>query len=168
MAELTVKERCQPCLLDRLTDDDPQARAESRDRRVVSPAAFRRAVLRDIAWLLNTATRLKDEEMADLEQVDSSTLNYGVPDRCGQTGSGIDAHAVERTIAEAIKRFEPRIQPNTLRVKVNIDREHMGVRALQLSIEGQMWSQPMPEHLYMKTELDLQTGTIALEDRGNG
>ncbi len=168
MAELTVKERCQPCLLDRLTDDDPQARQESRDRRVVSPAAFRRAVLRDIAWLLNTATRIPEDELSELKHVDSSTLNYGVPDLCGQSGAGVDVHAVERSIAEAIRRFEPRIEPSTLRVKVSLDREQMGLRALQLSIEGQMWAQPMPEHLYMKTELDLQTGSVTLEDRGNG
>ena len=168
MAELTVKERCQPCLLDRLTDDERQSGQESRDRRVISPAHFRKAVLRDIAWLLNTPTHLKGADLEDAPQVASSTLHYGVPDRCGQTGTGVDPHAVERLIAEAIKRFEPRIQPNSLRVKVNLDREQMGLRALQLAIEGQMWSQPMPEHLYMKTELDLQTGKIALEDRANG
>ncbi|MHC4750853.1 MAG: type VI secretion system baseplate subunit TssE, partial [Planctomycetota bacterium] len=36
MAELTPMDRLQPCLLDRLTDDEPDVQKESRDQRVVS------------------------------------------------------------------------------------------------------------------------------------
>ena len=36
MAELTPKERLQPSLLDRLTDDEPEQQQESRDKRVLS------------------------------------------------------------------------------------------------------------------------------------
>ncbi|HJX53099.1 MAG TPA: type VI secretion system baseplate subunit TssE, partial [Polyangia bacterium] len=38
MAELTPKERLQPSLLDRLTDDDPGRATEPRESRVLSPA----------------------------------------------------------------------------------------------------------------------------------
>ena len=43
MAELTSKERLQPSLLDRLTDEDSAARQESRDKRVLSMRGLRRA-----------------------------------------------------------------------------------------------------------------------------
>ena len=54
MAELTPGERLQPSLLDRLTDDSPQSKKESRDQRVLSVRRLRACVLRDLAWLLNT------------------------------------------------------------------------------------------------------------------
>ena len=54
MAELTVKERLQPSLLDRLTDDEPDKNVESRDRRVISLERLRECVMRDLGWLLNT------------------------------------------------------------------------------------------------------------------
>jgi type VI secretion system protein ImpF len=54
LPELTHKERLQPSLLDRLTDDEPDKQVESREQRVFSLARLREAVLRDVAWLLNT------------------------------------------------------------------------------------------------------------------
>ncbi|HWW69922.1 MAG TPA: type VI secretion system baseplate subunit TssE, partial [Duganella sp.] len=54
MAELTSRDRLQPSLLDRLSDDDSQARLESREQRVLSMRGLRKAVLRDLGWLLNT------------------------------------------------------------------------------------------------------------------
>ena len=54
MAELSPKERLQPSLLDRLTDDEPDEQEESRDRRVLSMSQLRQSVLRDVGWLLNT------------------------------------------------------------------------------------------------------------------
>jgi len=41
MAELTPKERLQPSLLDRLTDEEPDRRQESRDKRILSPAKLK-------------------------------------------------------------------------------------------------------------------------------
>ncbi len=57
MAELTPLEKLQPCLLDRLTDDDPKNGEESRAQRVVSLSRYKRGVLRDLEWLFNTDAR---------------------------------------------------------------------------------------------------------------
>ena len=54
MAELTPIEKLQPCLLDRLTDDEPGNQKESRLQRVVSPQKYRAGVLRDVEWLFNS------------------------------------------------------------------------------------------------------------------
>ncbi len=86
MAELTQKERLQPSLLDRLTDDSPTERRESRDKHVISPSRLRECVRRDLTWLLNTSN------LAALENLDSGlpapsqaglVLNYGMPDLAG-------------------------------------------------------------------------------------
>ena len=53
MAELTPMDRLQPCLLDRLTDDEPEVSREGRDKRIVSLQRYKSAVLRDIEMLLN-------------------------------------------------------------------------------------------------------------------
>jgi len=51
MADLIPRERLQPSLLDRLTDNSPQATVESRDERVMSSRQLRKSVLRDLEWL---------------------------------------------------------------------------------------------------------------------
>ena len=43
MAVVDIRNRLQPALLDRLTDDDPQAREETEDHRVMSKAQLRQA-----------------------------------------------------------------------------------------------------------------------------
>jgi type VI secretion system protein ImpF len=53
MAELFQKERLQPSLLDRLADDEPYKKTESRDQRVLSFHKLKQFVLRDLQWLLS-------------------------------------------------------------------------------------------------------------------
>ncbi len=168
MAELSPRERRQPCLLDRLTDDEPQNRQESRDRRVIGNQQFRRGVLRDLTWLLNSATRMDPESVAEFPEAGRSVLNFGIPDLCGLTTSSVEPVQVERMIRQAIERFEPRILPRTLKVRAAADSESMGPNAVRFEITGDLWAQPMPEHLYVKTEIDLETGQCAVEDRAHG
>jgi type VI secretion system protein ImpF len=164
MAELTPSERLQPCLLDRLTDDDPARPTESRDRRVFTTRQLREAVLRDLSWLLNTAQRMGTEESESNPDVYSSVLNYGVPDLTGMTTGGLDLVTLEKTIARAIRAFEPRIMPETLRVTAALDEKSMSGKALVFEVRGDLWAQPVPEPLYLKTEVDLETGQYAVED----
>ena len=69
MAELTQQERLQPSLLDRLTDDEPEKKQESREKRVVSLRRLREGVLRDLAWLLNTSNLAVLEDLDRLSRM---------------------------------------------------------------------------------------------------
>jgi len=35
---------------------------------------------------------------------------------------------------------------------------------IRFEIEAQMWSQPYPEHLHLRTELDLEAGEVRVSD----
>ncbi len=167
MAELTPTERLQPCLLDRLTDDEPQTQQEGRDRRVVSLRRYRAAVLRDVAWLLNCSARFGAEELAEFPEVQRSVLNFGTRDLCGVTVSGADLVELERELLRAIRCFEPRILPGSLSVKLAVGSagEH---NAVAFTVAGHLWAQPIPEELYIKTEFDLETGQCELEGGSGG
>lgn len=87
MAELSPQERLQPALLDRLIDEEPHKKVEPRENRVLSKAALRRAVLRDLAWLFN-ATRLEqDAEFVAFPEAEKSVINFGLPALAGETAS---------------------------------------------------------------------------------
>ena len=60
MADLTSIDRLQPCLLDRLFDDDPRSRSETKQEKVISVKRFREGVKRDIEWLLNSKSKFYD------------------------------------------------------------------------------------------------------------
>lgn len=164
MAELTPQERLQPSLLDRLTDKAPDTSSESRDRRVLSMRLLRQAVLRDLAWLLNTGHLETTQDLDAYPQVRDSVLNYGMPDITGMSASSADTAALERSVKDAIIKFEPRISQDSLRVSITRDESTMGRNAMVYTIEGQLWAEPTPINLYLKTEVDLETGNVDVTD----
>ncbi|RUL77717.1 type VI secretion system baseplate subunit TssE [Dyella choica] len=164
MAELTTQERLQPSLLDRLADDEPARAEESREKRVISAMRLRDCVARDISWLLNCVNLGADDQLADYPEVARSVVNFGIPDLTGVAVAGVDAKALQRQIREAILAFEPRLTSTTLRVIVNSDLKRMDRQSLTFNIESEMWAQPIPLNLYLKTEVDLETGKFNVSE----
>jgi type VI secretion system protein ImpF len=164
MAELAPRERLQPSLLDRLTDDEPDRQVEARERRVMSMRSLRDGVLRDLAWLLNTTNLLSVSARLQLQRLPhlaSSVLNYGMPDMSGASLAGMNTGDLERSIRQAIWDFEPRLIRSSVQVKaVPAD----SITKITFEIEADMWAQPYPERLYIKTELDLDQAHISLSE----
>ncbi len=163
MADLVPSERLQPCLLDRLTDESPHTRKEGRDQRVVSMRAYRTAVLRDLVWLLNTSNLSSIEDVSEYEEVERSVVNFGMPDLCGKTASGLDPADVEERLVRVIKDFEPRILPHTVSIRSVVTPDASGGASVAFEVEGELWAYPMSEALYIKTELDLETGDFVVK-----
>ncbi len=162
MAELAPRERLQPSLLDRLTDDEPDKTVESRERRVMSVRSLREGVLRDLAWLLNTTNLFSVSERYGLPHVATSVINFGMPDLSGTSIAGRNMADLERTIRQAIWDYEPRLIRSSVMVRVVTDSE--SVNKIMFEIEADMWAQPYPERLYLKSELDLDLASIKLSE----
>ncbi len=166
MAELTPGERLQPSLLDRLTDEEPDRNQESRDRRVLSVRRLRECVLRDLAWLFNAGNQNSAGDFAEYPEVARSTVNYGLPDLAGICASGINVPELERLIRQAVWDFEPRILRNSLKVRMHLHGEEMSRNALTFELEGELWAQPVPLHLFLRTQIDLETGHVKVVEGG--
>ncbi len=164
MAELTHKERLLPSLLDRLTDDRPSVREESRHHRAGSISNLRSSVLRDLEWLLNTVNLESVVSLEACPEVRDTVLNYGMPGLSGNTINTADRNAIRKLIKDAIATFEPRILKNTLRVSLIEDAELLNPHAIAFQIEGTMWGRPMPEALFLRTELDLELGDVKVTE----
>jgi type VI secretion system protein ImpF len=164
MADLTPKERLQPSLLDRLTDDAPQEREESREQRVLSPRKLKLCVIRDLEWLLNCCDLASVQDLDAYPQVQSSVLNFGMPDLAGRNLSGLDVLTLERLLRQAILRYEPRILRQGLSIRAVVDADQMTPNAIRFDIEGELWGNPMPQRLYLKTDVDLENGEIRISE----
>jgi len=158
VTEIATRDRLQPSLLDRLTDDDPSNPKESADKRVLSLTQLKASVLRDLAWLLNT-TSLLDADATLHTPAGTSVVNFGLPALAGNSASNVDVSALETLIHQAIATFEPRILRHTLRVRARATAE-MNHNALSFEIEGDLWAQPVPLRLMLQTDLDLETGHV--------
>ena len=169
MVELTPQERLQPALLDRLTDERPDLTSEPIEGRVLTKSQLRAAVLRDLTWLLNTVRLSALQEIDTFPQVEDSVVNFGMPAFSGETASALDITDLERAIREAITRFEPRLLADTLRVEAISDSRMMDWHnVVSIQITGQLWAQPVPLELILRTEIDLETGQIELSEVRNG
>ncbi len=40
----------------------------------------------------------------------------------------------------------------------------MNSNALAFEIEGELWADPVPIHLFMQTEVDLETGSVSIKE----
>jgi type VI secretion system protein ImpF len=163
-AAADARDRLQPALLDRLTDDTPGRRAEAEDRRVMTKAQLRQAVLRDLGALFNAVQPL-GSEAAGFPLVEASVLNFGLPPLAGQLASRIDAQALESAIHQAILRYEPRILPETLKVRALKPSAVLHTHnVIEFEISGHLWSQPVPLEVLLRTEHDLEAGQVAVRD----
>ena len=157
-------ERLQPCLLDRLIDDNPDVRDDegrTAGGRGVSMPRYREGVLRDLRWLLNTKCHLPSEIINDFRWAARSVFNYGMPDPAGRVVSEETTSELEEQLREAILRFEPRILPHSLEVRT-LTAEEMNKtdtpNAVGFEINGDLWAAPLPEPFRGKTQIDLESG----------
>ena len=164
MAELTPKEKLQPSLLDRLTDDEPDRQKESRDKRILTGMQLRESVRRDLSWLLNNTCMQAVQDLDAYPHVAQSTLNYGVPDLAGKTASTVDVKELEKSLRAAILTFEPRLLRESIRIKLGSNPKETPHNALSYVIEAELWAQPVPLRVFLKTDLDLETGEIAVAE----
>jgi type VI secretion system protein ImpF len=166
MAELTTTERLQPALLDRLTDDEPKEKVEGRDQRVMSMRQLRAAVLRDLSWLLNAPCRPHGDEIYEYPLVARSVLNFGMPDLTGMTASSARSARLAGQVHDAIMTYEPRIVGDSLNVRMVESSDAMSHKnTYSFEITGDVCPLPMPEALYVRTEVDLETGRCEVKDR---
>ena len=166
MAEFAPIEKLQPCLLDRLTDDDPKTTEESRSQRVISVQRYRRGVLRDLAWLLNSSAHLPDEgkerwKLENYPDAKRSVINFGTRQLSGLFAP--DMHELERQLAESLQLFEPRVIPQSVTIHASMERNVIGIE-----IRGELWANPIPEQLFLKTNIDIETGLCTMGDTLDG
>ncbi len=166
MAEPTGRERLQPSLLDRLTDNASDQRRETFDQQTLTMQQLRQAVLRDLAWLLNTTNLAATEDLSAAPLAAKTTINYGVPGLAGMVSSAGELNSLETRIADAIRAFEPRIRPETLKVRLRHGYDERPNPAVVLEIEGELWAHPVPEQLFLETAIDLETRLAVVTDTG--
>jgi type VI secretion system protein ImpF len=162
---LRPQDRLQPALLDRLTDDEPDKKQEPREARVLSKSRMRQSVLRDLAWLFNVTRLDAVDDLAKAPFVRRSVLNFGLPALSGNTASSLDITELARAIREAVLTFEPRILPATLQIRTVLEAgalDHHNV--IGVEIRGELWAQPVPLELLIRTEFDLETGKVQIAD----
>ena len=162
-----ARDKMQPSLLDRLTDNQPHKTQEPANSNLITHSTLRRHVLRDLQWLFNTINHDDPQALETFTEVRRSVVNYGVSPLAGMRMSDIEWHDIQRKLTEAIISFEPRILPQGLQVRCISDTRSLDLHnVLSIEIKGRLWCVPYPLEFLFRTDVDLENGHFELKDAG--
>jgi type VI secretion system protein ImpF len=157
MQGISQKDRLQPSLLDRLAGEDGRYYTDQR---------FRESVKRDLAWLLNTSNFASVRDLSNHPEVAKSVVNFGLPDLAGHTASSVRTDQLQEAFRQAILNFEPRLLSASVEVTLEKDDTQMNANALVFTISADLWAQPLPLHILLRTQVDLENGTVEVLEGG--
>ena len=112
---------------------------------------MKKSVRRDLEKLLNTRWRCVSWP-PDLDELDLSLVNYGIPDFTSINMSALsDRDELCKIIEQVIRKFETRFKTVTVRVLPNRDEFD---RTLRFRIDAVMYSEPAPEPVVFDSQLE--------------
>lgn len=162
MARIRQDQPLVPSVLDRLLDDEPDNQKEVERSRNVVLRDIKQAIRRDLENLLNTRCRSVPYP-PELEELERSLANYGIPDfTVIGMGSRSARDKMRQTVEEAIRLFEPRFK--TVRV-VLLKNDERSDRTLRFRIEALMFAEPAPEPIVFDSQLEPATGDIDVKSQ---
>ena len=163
MARIREEQYLVPSVLDRLIDEEPHKRSEPPKSRTQVLRDLRRSVRRDLERLLNTRHRCV-EWPPDLDQLDASLVNYGIPDFTGAgMSSPADREQFRRVVEWVIRSFEPRFKSVKVELRDDVDT---GSRTISFRIDAMLYAEPAPEPIVFDSQLEPTTGGFQIVSHG--
>jgi type VI secretion system protein ImpF len=160
MAKPRADQPLVPSVLDRLLDYEPGVAREVTRTRTQLLNDLKQSVRRDLENLLNTRWRCASWP-ADLNEIESSLANYGIPDftasNCGAAGF---REQLRRILESTIRNAETRFKSVRVKVKENADAQD---RTLRFQIEALLLVEPAPEPVVFDSTMEPVTGSVEVK-----
>lgn len=151
-----------PSVLDRLLDDEPEAKREQLSNHFQNLRQLKYTVTRDLEALLNTRQETLEELPPEFTEVRRSLVTYGLPDFTTFTLlSANDRNRIRRALEQAIATFEPRLD----RVRVVLEPPRQHDQTLRFRVEALLRVEPAPEPVTFDAMLQLNTQECRIQGR---
>ena len=147
------KKEVTPSIMDRLSADGP------RERHGQSMSQLKESVRNDLENLLNTRWRCVNWP-PDLDELDLSLVNYGIPDFTGASfAANSDREQLRRIIERIVRAFEPRFKTVRISLVENADKDD---RTIRFRIDALLYADPAPEQVVFDSQLEPSTCQFAV------
>ena len=151
MSKAREDQQLLPSVLDRLLDDNPEQRQELPKARHQVLRELKQSVRRDLENLLNTRWRCVSWP-PNLDELDLSLVNYGIPDFTGvNMASPAERERLRHLIEQIVRKFEPRFK--TVKVQMLANRDEAD-RTMRFRIDAMLYAEPAPEPVIFDSELE--------------
>jgi type VI secretion system protein ImpF len=180
MADPQVRSRLNPTLFDKLVADNDIAGLRGDELEKVEESrkslgyftvtqierfnenSLRATVRRELAWLFNTTNLASIVDLEPFPEVQTSVLNYGVPDLSGKSLVHRLVQQRARELRTAIRRFEPRIDEETLRVEPvgKVEKENAITFLIQCDVRNAVRALPVK----FRTDIEADTSAVTVRE----
>ncbi len=159
MASQRTTSVLRPSVLDRLLQPKGAASYPT-----IGLRELKAAVARDLEWLLNAKNVLgREPGVSGLPEARASVLTYGIPDYSMMSSrSSNDVRRITSEIAGAIRIFEPRLVPATVRVTM-LPPGALEEFNMRFRIEGTLHVEPISEPVFFDSGLQTSTGEVVVD-----
>lgn len=147
-----------PSLLSRLLDHDASVQSLSDFEHL------KQEILINIEFILNSRSRPSLRDLMNDPKLHFSVLGMGIDDFCGRQNSRDTVDRICDEIRALIVHFEPRLDPENLRVTLKND-EQGGKSDLLMEIQARVRVKPFDGNFFCSFVLDLETGIPSLKSR---
>ena len=154
------REVLRPSLLARLLGGDA-GKSHAHWEHDQSARDLEREVTQHLELLLNTRV-LYPDCLDRLPEAQDSLLTYGLPELCGLTGENqAQMHRIRDVIRDTIRRFEPRLDPKS--VKVSLLERDEDYASAKFRIEAVLLVEPVRLDVIYDTKVDLTVGQVTMD-----
>ena len=158
MARGDSNEILRPSVLDRLIDRPRSAGSFP----IIGVRELKRAVARDLEWLLNTRIWLP-WDLDETSEAATSILSYGMPELSVFSSARLgDPQTIANLIEKAIRTFEPRLLPRSIKCQVSPSEDESKF-SLRIRIEAVLHVEPISEPVAFDTSVDRDGGGLRVE-----
>jgi type VI secretion system protein ImpF len=159
--------RLLPTLFDRLRDEAPHAKTEAASDYAVTSSQLRDIVQRDLGLLLNTTNAEERLDRVRYPEAAASTINFGIPALAGGFFSSQRWEAIEKVVRRAVEDYEPRLDPETLKVRPLLkEGAFENYNVLLFEIRALINVKPYPLEITVQSSVDLETNRMVIERSG--
>lgn len=153
-----------PCLLTRLTDEHPFSTEDEGYGASFSVEQLRHDILLNLTMLLNSHTASAETRRlrAQFPHAASSGYHFGIDSCTGLTASTERPEIIAAAVQRALREFEPRLVPESIRVAIDSTRKSQDHTSVHLTISSRTAVQPLTEDVFFRLRVDVETGALTL------
>ena len=133
-------------------------------RVAITEPALRREVALDLEMLLNTVALESSLDLSGYPEVAASILNFGLPDLARRSVDEVMLETVRRDIEKAVRRYEPRLAPETV-VVVREAPVVEGVLKARFLVQADLVCDPARVPVEFVADVDLDTAKVQVGRR---
>ena len=153
------QDRFLPCLMARLTDNEPQNRIDHGPQ-MFTVEQLKTIIMKNLEMILNSSSRLSADEKDCGAIVRDSVLFLGLPNFSGRPSSKDAIDELRQEIIHQIQCFEPRIKADTLEVEMEGTPEFGDEYILRIS--GTVVADPINEFIVFEQKVVWDAGSLSI------